>query len=211
MTSQTRIADAKNHEIIAAVKYVMALLGTPKEKQPASIEMMLLINNIRTYLGSVLVDEIRIAFDLAVQKKFVANLDLFGGTFSTRFFVDVLNAYVVYKHKLEKQIAPKEEGMIGFDRAGAVLELIKNQAPETFEMLKTVGAPKPYVSEPLPYHDVHQKWMKQFDKLRYKWGRPKSGGDFIERYGYIMNLEGFFNKKAEQLQLAKLRNNAKIL
>jgi hypothetical protein len=101
--------------------------------------------------------------------------------------------------------------MVNFDRAAAVFEIIKKGNPETIEELKKIGAPKvAEAPEPHPYHDIHQKWMRQFDKLRINWGRPKSGGSFIERYGYIMNLEGFFNKKAEQLQMARERNADKL-
>ena len=180
-------------------------MGTPKEKQPSVVEMTLIIGYLKIYLKSVHVDEIRIAFDLAIQKKFPANLELYGGTLSVNYILGVLNAYLQYKKKLLKDVQEqKAEHMNNYDRARGVLEIISKK-PEMLEKLKEIGAEdKSKIQLPeLPYHDVHQKWMRQFDKLRIKY---EVANGFIKRYGYIMNVEGYFNKKAEQLQLAKERN-----
>ncbi len=168
----------------------------------------------------IYVDEIKIAFDLAVAGKLVdptkkerppLNMDLYGSTLSMKYVAYVLNAYQDYKKPLLKKIeSTPESSMNNYDRAKGVLEILSKN-PETMEELKKIGAEKekPPV-EKLPFHDIHQEWLRRFDKLRYKYGRPKSGGDFIQRYGEIMDVTRYFSKKAEQLQLAKERNSDKL-
>lgn len=84
--------------------------------------------------------------------------------------------------------------------------LNKQQQPESNtntpkEILKPLEAGK------LPYHDIHQKWLKQFDKLRMndKWIVPGTNERFIYRYGSEINIEGYFKIKLEQLRIAKER------
>ena len=206
LTSQTNFGDAHNSEIIAAIKYIMVLLGTPKERMPASIEMMVIINYLRVYMAGTMVDELKIAFDLAVQKKYAVNLDLYGSTLSVNYLLNVLNPYFEYKKKLLKKIESKPEPMTNTDRGMKMFEIIRERDPELWTKLRNLGKDeKPKVElPPLPFHDIHQKWMRQFDKLRMKY---EVANGFISRYGYIMNIEGYFNKKAEQLQMAKERNN----
>ncbi len=219
VTSQIKIADAKNSDITNALKYVMLLLGTPERNIPSSLEMILIINFVRNYMKQIFVDEIRIAFDLAVAGKLSdptkkdrppLNLDLYGSTLSMKYVAYVLNAYLDYKKPLLKAIAPKEEEpLIGMDRGLKILELIKERAPETYEKFRNIGRPKERVPPPMhPYYDMHQRWMKQWDRLRSdeRFVVANAGGRFVKRYGDIIDIDKFFNKKAEQLQLAKERS-----
>lgn len=209
VTSQIKIVDAKNSDISNAIKYVILLLGTPKEKMPTSLEMVLMQNYLRLYMKDILIDEIQIAFDLAVQKKFPVNLDLYGGTLSIKFVSDVLNAYLTYKKALLKPT--KEEPMVNIDRAAAVFEIIKKNDPEALEKLKEIGSTeKKYEPAPFPYHDIHQRWLRQFDKLKMKYVVEHTGDRFIQRYGEVMDITRYFSKKAEQLQMAKERNADKL-
>lgn len=187
----------------------MALLGTPKDKMPSSVEMVLIINYLRQYLKSLAVDELKLAFDLAVQKKFPVNLDLYGNTLSVNYILNVVNPYLSYRNAILKQVAPKEEGMTNMDRGTKLFEIIKERDPKLYEELRNKGKeePKKREAERTAHWDIHQKWFRQFDKLRMKY---EVANGFISRYGYIMNVEGYFNKKAEQLQMAKERNQDKL-
>ncbi len=200
----------------------MVLLGIPTNKFPESFEMLLILNFLRMHMGNLFVDEIKIAFDLAVAGKLQSqnpsekgkplNLELYGNKLSMKYIAGVLHAYVEYKKPIIKKLADQTTHMNNYDRAKGVLEIIA-QKPEALELLKEIGATEKKKVEipPLPFHDIHQKWMRQFDMLRRRWGRPTNDGSFIQRYGYIMNVEGYFNKKAEQLQVAREREKSRHL
>lgn len=196
------------------------MLGVSKEKMPSSTEMLLILTYMRMHMKNVLVDEIRIAFDLAVAGKLKhptkpgnppLDLDLYGNTLSMKYVADVLNAYLAYKNPIVKQLASSEENLNTYDRAKGVLDLIST-IPDAIETLKQIGADKPKEEKELhPYYDMHQRWMRQWDKLRddTRFVVPKTNARFVKRYGEVMDIDRFFNKKAEQLQVAKDREKNK--
>lgn len=222
MTSQIKIGDAKNSDLTSAIKYIIALLGVAKEKMPSSTEMLLILTYMRMHMKNVLVDEIRIAFDLAVAGKLKhttkkgnppLDLDLYGNTLSMKYVADVLNAYLEYKKPIIKQISSKEDQMNNYDRVEAVVKIL-SQKPEGVELLNKIGVEKPKSTPPIwrpPYWDIHQKWFRQFDRLTNdpRFVVPDTNCRFIKRYGEIIDVHRFFEIKVEQLQLAKDRNDNK--
>lgn len=196
--SKIKVCGDTESGITQAIQYVLALLGTPKDKQPSKLEMQLIINWLKTYRKDMPVDEIRTAYDLALSGELKADLNTFGGTLSLKNIMSVLNEYKSYK--TPKPEKPKEEPMINLDRAGAVFDILSKN-PETMEHLKKIGEVKRSRPDlpPLPYQDIHQKWMAQFDKLKLRWAVKDTNCRFIKRYGLAIDIEGYFKYKAEQL------------
>lgn len=211
-TLPIKICGDEGSGIKEAIQYVLALLGTPKDKQPSPLEMTLIVNYLKTYKANMPVDEIRTAYDLAIQKLFPCDLETFGGTLSLKNIIGVLKAYNDFKTLSEKKLKIEErkkesngEPMIGMQRGLAILEIIKERKPELYEKLSNAGKEekKKLDLPPLPYHDIHQKWMSLFDRLRRHFETPGTNGRFINRYGKTLNIESFFAHKAEQLAKVK--------
>ncbi len=75
------------------------------------------------------------------------------------------------------------------ENIGKILAVIKFE-PEQKEVVKT---------KDVPFTDVYQDWMRLFDKLRRNFEVPQTNGRFIYRYKKALNIEDFFNYKADQL------------
>lgn len=212
-TSQTKVAAATNKDFKELIGYIIALLGVPKDKQPASLELMLIINYFKIYFKENSIEDVMEAFDLAVQKRFEVNLDLYGGTLSMRFISDVLIAYKAYKKQLLKKLAPKEEGMNNLERLKAIIPMLSPEVKNHIAEIGEVKKSRPDLP-PLPHYDIHQSWLRLFDRLKLKFETPRTNGRFISRYGMVMNVEEFFNYKAEQLyrvkEYLKIRNEDKL-
>lgn len=234
-TSQTRVLEARNKDFKELISYICALLGTPKDKQPSSLELVLIINYFKTYLQENTIEDVKEAFDLAIQKRFEVNLELYGGTLSMKFISEVLMAFKAYKNDLLKKLAPKEEGMNNIERLKVITSFLSPELKEEIKQIGEVKQSRPDLPK-LPYHDIHQRWLRQFDELKVKWG---IGHHYIRRYGNWqkkrlkerlakddkpykertteeIDLSGgisakdYFAKKAEQFQMAKERNKDKI-
>lgn len=206
LTSQIKSANATNKDFKELIGYIITLLGVPKDKHPNSLELTLIINYFKSYLPEHGIDEVKEAFNLAVQKRFETNLELYGGTLSMKFISDVLIVYKAYKKDLLKKLAPKEEGMNNLERLKAITSLLSPELKEEIKQIGEVKQSRPDLPK-LPYHDVHQKFMRQFDRLRAIYESKR----FVFRYGKHLDCEGFVNCKMEQLfrvkELLKTRNN----
>jgi len=114
--------------------------------------------------------------------------------------METVKAYEDYKkaNSIKLEIDP-EIPRNNFQRVTKITEYL---TPETIEKLKELGKeeikPKPKLKRG---HDVFQKWMALFDKLKLNYEVPETSGRFIKRYGLILNLEGFINYKTAQLTI----------
>lgn len=218
------IEQCNDDEILACLKYIVVLLGIPFEKLPQDEAKQALINFLRDWMQNAKLDELRLAFELAVSKKTGVDLTLYGNDFSAKFILDVFEAYKDYKFKLntkprfDENGEPTEVKMTNTQKSSAVFGLI-SKIPGAIDEFKKIGTDK-QKPEPvkLPHYDVHQKWMKQFDKLKMddRFVVPETAARFIKKYGLVYdqkekawfvetptNIEGYVNYKADQLHLVK--------
>jgi hypothetical protein len=205
------ISDSTGKELTETLQYIIALLGLSKDRMPSAPEFGLILNFLRLHCGDFYTGELKLAFDFAVKKSFPANLELYGGTLSSKFIVEVYIAYLDYKIKILKLNEPKvekEPGMTNMQRTGAIFEIIAKQ-PEALETLKQIGSTEKKIAErpKLPYHDIHQKWLREFDKLKLKFAVPETSDRFIYRYGKEVDVQQYFTMRAEMLGVLKFLRN----
>lgn len=187
------VKDSQNNDILAVIANIFVLLGTNPSKIPKDHSKAILLDFIKNRINCSL-EDLYLAFVCAIEKKTNVDLTLYGEMFSPKLVFDVVSAFKEFKNKQVKK-EYKSEPMINNDRFSSLIGMLKEKYPDTIEKLKEIGKPeiqkKP--KEKLPYYDMHQRWMKQFEKLR--------DGRFIKRYHKLMNIDEFFNYKAEQLFL----------
>lgn len=211
---EVTISSASNKEIIEAIEYVMTILGIVRDRKPIASEMIVIVSYLKKHTGNYTVGEIKLSFDFALQKCFPANLELFGGVLSVKFISDVLIEYSKFKRTVKlKSIKKKNEDLNNIQRLDAIAPFLSD---ETKELINQIGKPKSKLNGEIhrhPFYDLHQKWFRQFDALHIRYAHEldhegkQLSGRWINRYGQIMNVEAYFNKKVEQLQLSKERNN----
>lgn len=202
------IAGSNDEEIKQALRYGIVLLGIPEEKHGDDLAKAVLLNHLKKAYPTLTINEMKLAFEFAIEGKIDVETILYRGEFiSAKFVGGILTAYQNYK----KKIQPKKEEvkMNNIQRVTSILSLLPDEFKQS---LGSIGKEKESEGErkKLPFHDVHQEWIKRFDKLKLKYEIPKTGGRFIRRYGGAIDLQGYFKKKAEQLQLAKERNQDKL-
>lgn len=105
--SPTRIRDLENDEPIKqALRYVFTLIGLRSDQIPTEIEKTVLINFIRGNLKNYAPEEIKIAFELALNGKFEVELNHFG-RFSALYLTTVFAAYQKYRSKIAADLSRK--------------------------------------------------------------------------------------------------------
>ncbi len=232
-----RISESTDEEIKQVLSYAIILIGIPEDRHGDELSKTLLVDYLRRTYPLVRLDEVRLSFDFAVEKKTNVNLVLYPGEFiSAKYVSEFISAYLAFKKTSNVvKIGTPSIKSIGTNMqiASKLLEILK---PETVEHLKKIGEVKrsrPDLPQ-LPYQDIHQKWLKQFDKLRVKFEVENTNGRFIRRYknwkkervkkmikeegkqfkkretdeidtSSAIDIVEYFEKKAEQLILAKQR------
>lgn len=95
---------------------IFKLVGLTPDRYPTGLDSMLLNNSIISTFGNLTVQELRIAFDLAIKKEYEVELNHYG-TFSALYFSNIVNAYIEHRKKVVKELnkerakleaAPKE-------------------------------------------------------------------------------------------------------
>lgn len=204
-----RFVDCNEDETKAPLRYAMALIGVPADKVPKKEASLQMVVYIKRTLWMNTVDELKLAFDWAVEKRTQVKLTLFDEPFSVKLIMEVWEAYEKYrKNLISKQPKTDENTMNVYSQGNAIVQMLDPQTREQIVELAEkdkikVDKPK---QEKSKYHDMHQRWMKHWDKLKEKFEVPRSNGRMIFRYGRAINIDEFFNKKFEQLQLANERN-----
>lgn len=205
-TAGLRVQDADNQKIKTILAYLFALLGISGQKIPTQLEEVVLIGFIKENV-EIRLEEIKLAFTLALTGDFETELNLYGEPFSIKYLQRVLVDYQNYKRKIIKaetlrkfeESKKSEVKMNNIQRLSAISSLLSD---ETKQMIQDIGKEKnnPLERTKLPFHDTHQKWLALFDSLKFNWEVEKSGGRFINRYGQTLDIQGFFRYKADQLQ-----------
>lgn len=87
-----KIGDATEEDLKNCLRYVFALVGIRGQNLPVDEEKEFLHQYIRAHYGEHSADEIRMAFDLAVQGKLDVDARTFEN-FSVAYFASIMNAF----------------------------------------------------------------------------------------------------------------------
>lgn len=204
LSSESRlIKDVSESEIKMLLAYLFVFIGLKDSEIPTDdhqtgmLRKTVLINFIKKMLWRKSIEEIKFAFELAVSKKIDIDLSLYGGTFSAKMVMEVIDGYEKYKSKNVKIV--DEFQMNNIQRLASINNFLSEETKAKLEKLgKEEVKPKPKLNRG---HDVFQKWMALFDKLKRNYEVTNTNGRFIKRYGLILNLEGFINYKTAQLSI----------
>ncbi len=161
-----RIGDCTNEEITTVFRYIFALIGLRPNLLPQGEAKDLLIYFVQKRLLNERIDELKLSFTYAVEKRTEVDLKLFGDTFSANMVMDVFDAYKKYKKGL-KQIEKKEHVFKNnYEISGTVLGGLSK---ETIEYLNKIGEEKPkpkeVIREKTEQELICQDILKEFDVL----------------------------------------------
>ena len=85
----TKVKDCTESEIKAVLAYIFVLLGTKSDNIPNGMAKTVILDYIFKRLPDITIEDLRLAFVLAVEKKINVNLSLYGETFSAKILSDV--------------------------------------------------------------------------------------------------------------------------
>lgn len=107
--STTRIRDLEDDEPIKqALRYVFTLIGLRSDQIPSDLEKTVLINFIRGNLKNYAADEIKIAFELALNGTIQVETNHFG-RFSALYLTTIFNAYNKHRRTIAADLARKTQ------------------------------------------------------------------------------------------------------
>lgn len=219
--SVVRLKDQPNGEIIskAFLSFIITDLVQSFNvgKTMNDMQIAFAVNGIQSDYYFMKLDELKYCFDQAKKGKYGAMYD----RIDAAVIFEWIEMYLAERVELiisERQNENKIIKKNGSEDTNSIQNLMTDSRFVASAELKTktnTNTPnenlKPLDVVKLPYHDVHQKWMAQFDKLRFddRFVVPKTNDRFIKRYGKIINLAEFCDIKLEQLRAAKERNKNK--
>jgi len=175
------IGDCNSEEIKQALRYIFTLIGLRANLIPQDEAKEVLIFFIKKRLWQTKIDELRLSFEYAIEKRTEVELTLFGDTFSAKMVLEVVEAYKKYKISVVKS-SRKEPGKTTFQIAEGVLSKMK---PETLEYLKKIG--KPEGKKELPREKTEQELIiqdifREFDALHRE--KPYNANESIRTIPY---------------------------
>ncbi len=98
-----RIADCTDAEIGQTLAKIFVMVGLRSKNMPSEIESKLIFQKIREYYPRKKIDELVIAFDLAIQKKIDAEVIVYD-QFTLPYLTEIMDKYRVYVNELAKDI-----------------------------------------------------------------------------------------------------------
>lgn len=98
--NQTLVMDADEKQIREALRYCMVKIGLRAANFPQGVEKMLLIQHVYQTYPTLTTDEIRIAFDWAIDGRLNVEVNCYEN-FSCRYFSQVINAYLELKRSIQ--------------------------------------------------------------------------------------------------------------
>lgn len=88
----TRIAYADINQVKETLRFVMMKIGVRGANLPGEIEKLVLIQHIQTNYGGHALDEIKLAFEMAITGKLDVDATCYEN-FSCLYFSNIMNAY----------------------------------------------------------------------------------------------------------------------
>lgn len=105
--NKPKIYSLENIESLqVTLKYVFVLVGM--REMPRKEERAVLINYIQENYSMYSVEEVKLAFTLALKKEFVCETNHFE-LFSCRYFSNVFDAYIEYRERIAKEYMIKQQ------------------------------------------------------------------------------------------------------
>lgn len=102
--NHTLVMDADEKQIREALRYCMVKIGLRAANFPQGVEKALLIQHVYQTYPTITIEEIRMAFDWAINGRTQVEVNCYEN-FSCRYFSQIVNAYL----ELKRNIAPPKE------------------------------------------------------------------------------------------------------
>jgi hypothetical protein len=99
-----KIFECSDAEIGQTLAKIFVMVGLRSKNMPSEIESKLLFQKIREYYPHKKLDEIVLAFDLAIQKKIDAEVIVYD-QFTLPYLTEIMDKYRVYVNELAKDVA----------------------------------------------------------------------------------------------------------
>lgn len=194
---------------------------------PSEIDRNLLIQKIKDFFGFLKPDEIKLAFDLAIQKVFPAELNHYQN-FSVIYLSQVVNAYLDYRSREAAKIALKPNPELNtkseIEKTNIQKEYDREVIMPIFEKYKIykvvqvdLTLPKMVYKSLIEHHKIitftsEQKQeiftftscQYQIEKERIKKAKVKSMADYKKRKLFLAEIEKPEGEHAEILNLVYL-------
>lgn len=104
---QPRIVHGEREDVVKSLRWIMMKVGLREQNWPTPEESALLIQHIETNYGGHTVDEIKLAFDMAISGKLDVDATCYEN-FSCLYFSKIMNAYREWAKEEYKQIEAKQ-------------------------------------------------------------------------------------------------------
>lgn len=111
--NHTLVMDADEKEIREALRYCMVKIGLRAANFPQGVEKMLLIQHVKDTYPTLTIEEIRMAFDWAINGRTHVEVNCYEN-FSCRYFSQIVNAYLDLKRTIPPPRA--ESNLIEYKR-----------------------------------------------------------------------------------------------
>lgn len=198
------IFNSLDSEIQLCLSYCQVLLGIGADKLPKNDSEDLIITNfLRRVYPNVFLEEIKKAFEYAIEGRINVELNLYGNMFSASFVCSILVKYQTLKKGI---VIPEKE--IGITNHEAVRTVFSKMPPHMLDEIKKIGKieEKKKIELPeLPNNDFFQQCMKEFDELRFdkkeRYKVPDCQDRFIKYKGKVMDLEAYTIWRIKNLKI----------
>lgn len=192
------VRDCTDEEIKNAIRYAIVLLGIPETKLPDELGKQVIINHTKKAFGSLRIDEIRLAFDFAIEKKTKCNLNLFQGEFfSAKFISEIIAEYIIYRNANKKQNAD-EVKMNNNQRLASIANFLTEDTLKAIDNIGKIEKEQPKQRIKTDQEIKIQTLISEFDKLHRDYSVDTGGVRFIMYDNKPMNVEEYVNYKLTQ-------------
>lgn len=155
LTSQW-IKQAGIEEIKQALRYAMMKIGLRDQNWPSEEEKILMIDHITANFGGHAIDEIRLAFDMAIAGKLNVEVNCYEN-FSCLYFSSIMNAYRSWAVAAHKMIKNKDVQKLYTDEE--ITNIRRGEIETAFQAMKQGKMPIvfPYWYEVLKSDEMLQE------------------------------------------------------
>lgn len=164
-------------------------------------QIVFVVETIKTDYYFIRPDELKYCFNQAKKGRYGQIYD----RIDCATICQWIDKYLVERLEVIYELAEEEEKR---NEANFKIVLsLKNSKGESLKVLDFEPKEEIKPETPIKSISLHQKWLNHFDFLHKKYSDERTPIiRHIKRYGTSMDIEKFFNKKLEQLQLSKSRN-----
>lgn len=200
-TEGKKIIDCKDSEIESLLRYIIVLLGIPErndliqDQEGNKLGKLVLMNFIKGYWQQTCIEEIKLAFEFAVNGVTKCDLNLFDRPISAEFFGRVVTAYRVYARNIKdpakkevKQLPPVKttdkqyyEGLIKFIERENCLPMSWDWNAVAWYMLEQEIIKRPTDQERVAHEEKIRKIVNAENILLKHRGKTQDIQDLIDK------------------------------